>query len=102
MADFFERCAAAPGSYWKALSDGGLARVAARYTWEIYASRLLTLSSVYSFWKRVSNLDRAETKRYLEALYVLKLRPLIERVPPQQEEEEAPATPASPQPKHFF
>lgn len=27
-----------------------------------------------SFWKRVSNLDRAETKRYLEALYVLKMR----------------------------
>jgi hypothetical protein len=51
------------------------------YTWEIYAKRLLTLSSVYSFWKRVSNLDRAETKRYLEMLYVLRLRPLIEKVP---------------------
>lgn len=51
-----------------------------RYTWEIYAKRLLTLSSVYSFWKHVSNLDRAETKRYLEMLYVLRLRPLIEKV----------------------
>lgn len=73
MADFFERCAADP-AYWSRLSDGGLARIAASYTWELYAGRLLTLSSVYSFWKRVSNLDRAETKRYLEALYVLKLR----------------------------
>jgi hypothetical protein len=28
----------------------------------------------------VSNLERAETKRYLEMLYVLRLRPLIEKV----------------------
>lgn len=28
----------------------------------------------------VSNLDRAETRRYLEMLYVLKLRPLIKEV----------------------
>jgi sucrose synthase len=56
------------------------AGVPCSYTWEIYAKRLLTLSSVYSFWKRVSNLDRAETKRYLEMLYVLRLRPLIEKV----------------------
>lgn len=52
----------------------------ARYTWEIYARRLLDLSSVYSFWKHVSNLERSETKRYLEMLYVLRLRPLIEKV----------------------
>lgn len=51
-----------------------------RYTWEIYARRLLDLSSVYSFWKHVSNLERSETKRYLELLYVLRLRPLIEKV----------------------
>lgn len=51
-----------------------------RYTWEIYARRLLDLSSVYSFWKHVSNLERSETKRYLEMLYVLRLRPLIEKV----------------------
>jgi hypothetical protein len=51
-----------------------------RYTWEIYARRLLDLTSVYSFWKHVSNLERSETKRYLEMLYVLRLRPLIEKV----------------------
>jgi len=51
-----------------------------RYTWEIYARRLLDLSSVYSFWKHVSNLERSETKRYLEMLYVLRLRPLIKEV----------------------
>ena len=51
-----------------------------RYTWEIYAKRLLDLSNVYSFWKHVSNLERSETKRYLEMLYVLRLRPLIKEV----------------------
>ncbi|GBF98480.1 sucrose synthase [Raphidocelis subcapitata] len=102
MADFFERCQEHPGQ-WDRISEAGLARIRAHYTWEIYAGRLLTLSSVYSFWKRVSNLDRAETKRYLEALYVLKMRPLIEKVPLQADtEEEAPLTPTSPQPKHFF
>jgi hypothetical protein len=73
-----------------------------RYTWEIYAKRLLTLASVYGFWKRVSNLERAETKRYLEMLYALKLRSLIERVPLTKDEEELPLTPKSPQPRHFF
>lgn len=29
---------------------------------------------------QVSNLERSETKRYLEMLYVLRLRPLIEKV----------------------
>ena len=37
----------------------------------------MTLSRVYSFWKFVSNLDRRETRRYLEMLYILKMRPLI-------------------------
>jgi sucrose synthase len=59
---------------------GGLERIYSRYTWEIYAKRLPTLSSVYSFWKHVSNLERSETRRYLEMMYVLRLRPLIEKV----------------------
>ncbi|KIY99116.1 hypothetical protein MNEG_8846 [Monoraphidium neglectum] len=46
MADFFERCAADP-SAWDRVSQEGLARIRAHYTWEIYANRLLTLSSVY-------------------------------------------------------
>lgn len=33
--------------------------------------------SVYSFWKQVADVERKETKRYLEALYVLKLRPMM-------------------------
>lgn len=109
LANFFERCAREPG-YWEKISKGGLERIYSRYTWEIYAKRLLTLSSVYSFWKHVSNLERSETKRYLEMLYVLRLRPLIEQVPLSVDEPEAvpdasgavPMSPKSPQPRHFF
>ena len=101
MADFFERCAG-DHAYWERISKQGLERIYSRYTWEIYAKRLLTLSSVYGFWKHVSNLERSETKRYLEMLYVLKMRPLIEKVPLQKDEEEVPNTPTSPQPRHFF
>jgi sucrose synthase len=109
IADFFERCGRDP-NYWQKISKGGLERIYSRYTWEIYAKRLLTLSSVYSFWKHVSNLERSETKRYLEMLYCLRLRPLIEKVPLTVDDPEpvpdasgaVPMSPRSPQPRHFF
>lgn len=37
----------------------------------------------YSFWKHTTRLDRRETKKYLEALYICKLRPLIYDTVPQ-------------------
>ena len=37
----------------------------------------MTLSGVYGFWKFVSNLERRETKRYLEMFYTLKYRDLV-------------------------
>src|SRR5690606_4080209 len=43
IADFFERCAANPDE-WHRVSREGLARVAAKYTWERYAERVMTLS----------------------------------------------------------
>ncbi len=74
MADFFERSAAAP-AVWQAISEGAIERVARRYTWELYAERLMTLSRIYGFWKYTTDLERAETRRYLEMLYALQFRP---------------------------
>jgi hypothetical protein len=37
----------------------------------------MTLSGVYGFWKYVTNLDRRETRRYLEMLYALKYRKMV-------------------------
>jgi hypothetical protein len=45
-----------------------------RYTWKLYSERLMTLTGVYGFWKYVSNLERRETRRYLEMFYALKYR----------------------------
>jgi sucrose synthase len=75
MAAFFARCKQETG-YWKQLSDGGLQRVAERYTWARYAERMMTLSRIYGFWKYVSDLERAETQRYLQMFYGLQFRPL--------------------------
>jgi sucrose synthase len=77
MADFFARCRQDPGE-WQRISRGALQRVNARYTWKGYADRLMTLSRVYGFWRYVTNLERAETQRYLEMFYTLQFRPLAE------------------------
>ncbi len=77
MADFLERCAEDPAE-WDRIAAGALARVEERYTWARYADRLMTLSKVYGFWRHVSNLERAETQRYLQMFYGLQFRPLAE------------------------
>jgi sucrose synthase len=41
---------------------------------------MMTLARVYGFWKYVSDLERGETKRYLEMLYGLQYRPLARSV----------------------
>jgi sucrose synthase len=48
-----------------------------RYTWKLYSERLMTLTGVYGFWKYVSNLERRETRRYIEMFYALKYRSLV-------------------------
>lgn len=75
MAGFFDDCAQHAG-HWQGFSDAAIARVQERYTWRRYAERMMTLSRIYGFWKYVTDLERAETTRYLEMLYTLKFRPL--------------------------
>jgi sucrose synthase len=77
MADFFARCREDPET-WTQISRAALARVNERYTWKGYAERLMTLSRVYGFWRYVTDLERAETQRYLEMFYTLQFRPLAE------------------------
>jgi sucrose synthase len=79
MAGFLAGCRTDPGT-WDAIAAGALARVEARYTWARYAERLMTLSRVYGFWRYVTDLERAETRRYLEMFYGLQYRPLAAAV----------------------
>jgi sucrose synthase len=80
IADFLERCQADP-DHWETISKGALKRVKARYTWQLYAERMMTLSRIYGFWKFVTNLERDETRLYLDMFYALQYRPLAEAVP---------------------
>ncbi|MCP4042059.1 MAG: glycosyltransferase, partial [Gammaproteobacteria bacterium] len=80
MADFLKHCRN-DSNHWKKLSKGALERVKARYTWKLYAERMMTLSRIYGFWKFVTNLERDETRRYLEMFFALQYRPLADKVP---------------------
>ncbi|XP_020270187.1 sucrose synthase 2 [Asparagus officinalis] len=80
LVDFFEKCNQDP-THWEKISKGGLKRIEEKYTWKLYSERLMTLAGVYGFWKYVSNLDRRETRRYLEMFYALKYRNLARSVP---------------------
>lgn len=80
LVSFFEKSKECP-AHWDKISEGGLGRINEKYTWKLYSERLMTLAGVYGFWKFVSNLDRRETRRYLEMLYALKFRNLAKSVP---------------------
>jgi sucrose synthase len=77
IADFFETCREDP-SHWDRISRGGIQRVEERYTWRLYASRLMTLSRIYGFWKFVSNLDRSRARAYNRLFYRSVYRPIVE------------------------
>ena len=79
MLAFFLRCRDEP-ECWETISRNGLERIAERYTWKRYADRLLKLARIYGFWKFISNMEREETRRYLEMFYFLMYRPLAEQV----------------------
>jgi sucrose synthase len=79
IEEFFIRCHEQNG-YWEKISNGGRDRVEARYTWEKYAERMMTLSRVYGFWKYVSHLEREETQRYLQMFFGLQFRPLAQAI----------------------
>lgn len=80
MKQFFIRCEQNPEE-WKRISAGSIQRVEERYNWKLYAERLMNLSRIYGFWKHVTNLDRQETKSYLQMLYSLMYRKRVETLP---------------------
>jgi len=73
MVAFFEKTARDPG-YWEEISENAIARVEARYNWELHARKLLALSRIYGFWKYITNIEREETRRYLDMFYGLMFR----------------------------
>ncbi|MDE3207570.1 MAG: sucrose synthase, partial [Pseudomonadota bacterium] len=70
IINFLERSTSHPEE-WEQISKGALARIKSRYTWSLYAERMMTLSRIYGFWKFVSGLEREETIRYLDMFHHL-------------------------------
>ncbi len=79
LVDFFRRCREEK-DYWDRISEGARERIRTRYTWRLYAKRLLSLTCIYGFWKYATDLEREETGRYLEMFYHLQFRPRARRV----------------------
>jgi sucrose synthase len=79
LADMLGRFREAPAE-WDEVSQGALMRVESRYNWPLYANRLLTLSRIYGFWKYITNIEREETRRYLEMFRVLVYRNLAAEI----------------------
>jgi len=79
IAEFFDRCASDPG-YWETISRNAVSRVRERYTWDLYARRLMTLSRIYGFWKFITRSERQENNRYLEMFYSLMYKRLAEEL----------------------
>jgi len=76
MVEFFNRCSR-DKTYWNEISRQALEQIRRKYNWELYAKKLLSLSRIYGFWKYVSNLEREETRCYLDIIYSLLVRRLI-------------------------
>jgi len=75
IADFLIRSRKNPGE-WKRISQGAIDRIESRYTWKLYAERMMSLSRIYGFWKFVNGLEREEATRYLDMFHYLQLRPM--------------------------
>ncbi|MFH1741258.1 MAG: sucrose synthase [bacterium] len=75
IAEFLKDCHA-NADEWDRISHAAIRRVETRYNWELYAKTLMSLARIYGFWKYVTNLEREETRRYLQMFYTLMFRPL--------------------------
>jgi sucrose synthase len=76
---FLAACAGEDGT-WERISRGAIERVRQRYTWELYAERMMTFARTYGFWRFMTDLERAGAHSYLDLFYSLQFRPLARRI----------------------
>ncbi len=79
ILDFLSKCDHNP-SYWDEISQKGIDRVYTTYTWNIHATKLLSLAKIYGFWNYTSQEDREDMLRYLETLFYLLYKPMAKRL----------------------
>ncbi|KAK2421618.1 sucrose synthase [Trifolium repens] len=78
--EFFEKCKTNP-DYWNIISKAGLQRINERYTWKIYANKVLNMGSIYGFWRRLNKEQKLAKERYIQIFYNLQFRNLAKKVP---------------------
>ncbi|CAN6232801.1 unnamed protein product [Urochloa humidicola] len=89
IADFFQKCKEDP-MYWNKMSTDGLQRIYECYTWQIYATKVLNMGSMYGFWRTMDKEERQAKQRYLQMFYNLQFRKLAKTVPKVGERPEQP------------
>jgi sucrose synthase len=79
ILDFVTKCDQDP-SYWEKIAHQGVDRVYSTYTWKIHTTRLLSLARIYGFWNYVSQENREDMLRYIEALFYLIYKPRAQKI----------------------
>ncbi|GKV21483.1 hypothetical protein SLEP1_g31459 [Rubroshorea leprosula] len=95
IADFFDKCNRDP-QYWSTVSAAGLQRINECYTWKIYANRLVTMGSIYDFWRQMNKDQKLAKQRYIQLLYSLQFKKLARTVPIPVEQQPGESTPKPP------
>jgi sucrose synthase len=79
ILDFVSKCDQDP-HYWEKIAHQGIERVYSTYTWKIHTTRLLSLARIYGFWNYVSQENREDMLRYIEALFYLIYKPRAQKI----------------------
>uniref|UniRef100_A0A0E0K7C1 Sucrose synthase n=2 Tax=Oryza punctata TaxID=4537 RepID=A0A0E0K7C1_ORYPU len=80
IAYFFQKCEE-DLIYWSKMSTAGLQRIYECYTWQIYATKVLNMASIYGFWRTLDKEEKQAKQRYLHMFYNLQFRKLAKNVP---------------------
>ncbi|KAM0898712.1 hypothetical protein ACQ4PT_021773 [Festuca glaucescens] len=90
IAGSFQKCKEDP-IYWNKMSTAGLQRIYECYTWQIYATKVLNMGSMYGFWRTLNKEERQAKQRYLQMFYNLQFRQLVKTVAKLGEQPTQPA-----------
>ncbi|CAD6248852.1 unnamed protein product [Miscanthus lutarioriparius] len=72
---FVQKCNEDP-MYWNRMSTTGLQRIYECYTWQIYATKVLNMGSMYGFWRTLDKEEKQAKQQYLQMFYNLHFRKL--------------------------
>ncbi|KAL5076937.1 hypothetical protein RYX36_015921 [Vicia faba] len=91
IADFFEKCKV-DSTHWNTISAAGLQRINERYTWKIYANKLMNMGSIYTFWRTVNNDPKKAKQRYIWMFYNLMFKNLVSNIAVLSDEPQKPVS----------